>query len=222
MGPSGAAERSGLHAVSGTLIAPPGRLSGRLRRYRNPVQQNEILATLEAITVRSVESGRLPPEFVRPGIRALDLWTEGSSGAMLFWIDNRGDGPDEDQPALHHVIAKKIRGSWKAIGHAISTVEPWDDFQAARAPGLVRFGGGSASQRDREDRVTWHSARVIWATAGPEVAAIRLTDANGGRHERPPGRHGFVLLGITNDDPITYASCLDESGREISGEPILL
>jgi hypothetical protein len=140
---------------------------------------------------------------------------------MLFWIDNGHDGPDEGR-ALQHVIAKKIRGSWKAIGHATLTVEPWEDFQAARASGLVRFMGGSASQRDREDRATWHSARVIWATAGPEVAAIRLTDAQGSKHERLPGRHGFVLLGITNDDPITYASGLDGSGREIPGEPILL
>lgn len=214
-------ERSASNALPALLRILPGR-KNRPRRYRNPVRENELPATLEAITVRSVESGRLPPEFVRPGIRVLDLWTEGSSGAMLFWIGIGTDGPDEDQPALQHVIAKKIHGSWKAIGHAISTVEPWDDFQAARAPGLVRFGGGSASQRDREDRVTWHSARVIWATAGPEVAAIRLTDATGGKHERPPGRHGFVLLGITNDDPITYASGLDASGHEISGEPILL
>jgi hypothetical protein len=40
--------------------------------------------------------------------------------------------------------------------------------------------------------------------------------------ERPPGRHGFTLLGITPEDPITYANAINEAGEQLTGEPLLL
>lgn len=91
------------------------------------------------------------------------------------------------------------------------TTEPWDDLLASAPSCLSRFGGSTAG-----------SVRVTWATASPEVAAIRLCDRDGGTRDRRPGRHGFVLLGITPEDPITYAYAIGHSGDQLPGEPILL
>lgn len=63
--------------------------------------------------------------------------------------------------------------------------------------------------------------RVTIGIASPDVAAIRLRDKNT-VSERPPGADGFFLLGITYQDPITYASGLNSEGEEIPGEPLLL
>jgi hypothetical protein len=63
--------------------------------------------------------------------------------------------------------------------------------------------------------------RVTIGIASPDVAAICLRDTNAAR-ERPPGVDGFFLLGITYQDPITYASALNSEGKEIPGDPLLL
>jgi hypothetical protein len=94
---------------------------------------------------------------------------------------------------------------------ASATTEPWDELLAGFPPGLDRHGGGSQG-----------AVRVIWATAAPEVALIRLHDRDGAVRERPPGRHGFTLLGITSEDPITYAYAINDAGEQLPGEPLLL
>ena len=46
-----------------------------------------LLEALNRVAVESVAAGRLPAEAVLPGVRALDLWSEGPNGAMLLWVD---------------------------------------------------------------------------------------------------------------------------------------
>jgi hypothetical protein len=183
---------------------------------------DELRRALCAVALESVAEGRLSEDTVLPGVRALDLWLEEPNGAMLFWIDRDAIETPLKEPELQHVIVTRVAGPWQVIGTAILTVEPWEEFRANVPPGLTRFMGGSAGFRDREDLVSWHSVRLTWATASPEVAAVRLSDREGNIRDRRPGRHGFVLLGITPEDPITYASGLGHAGNEIPGEPILL
>jgi hypothetical protein len=40
--------------------------------------------------------------------------------------------------------------------------------------------------------------------------------------ERPRGIDDVFLLGITHQDPITYASALNSEGKEIPGDSLLL
>src|SRR5258708_6025851 len=131
---------------------------------------SELTEALTEIALASVTEGRLPAERVLPGVRALDLWSEGPFGAMLFWVDRDAAGVARPEPELREVAVTRIGGPWRSIGSGTSTVEPWEDFQAAIPPGLASFGGSSAAFRDVEDLVSWHSVRITWATAGSEVA----------------------------------------------------
>jgi hypothetical protein len=188
-----------------------------------PMEFNRDLAeALNRIALDSVADGRLPAGALIPGVRVLDLWSEGPNGAMLFWVSGETARNAVGKPELHDVIVTQFDGTWRPLGSASSTADPWDDLLAAVSPGLTRFGGSSAGTRDRHDERAWRSVRLTWATAGPEVAAIRLRDRDGGTRDRTPGRHGFVLLGITPEDPITYAYAIDHAGERLPGEPILL
>jgi hypothetical protein len=40
--------------------------------------------------------------------------------------------------------------------------------------------------------------------------------------ERPPGRHGLVLLGVTSEDPLTVAWAVDRDGQQLPTEPLTL
>jgi len=63
--------------------------------------------------------------------------------------------------------------------------------------------------------------RVTTGIASHDVAAIRLRNEHHAR-ERPLGADGFFLLGITYQDPITYAYALNREGQQLPGEPLLL
>ncbi len=43
-----------------------------------------------------------------------------------------------------------------------------------------------------------------------------------GARERSLGADGFFLLGITHQDPITYACPINSEGEQFPGEPLLL
>jgi hypothetical protein len=64
-----------------------------------------LLEALNRVAVESVAAGRLPAEAVLPGVRALDLWSEGPNGAMLLWVEQGAHGLGE--PELHDVIATR-------------------------------------------------------------------------------------------------------------------
>ena len=63
--------------------------------------------------------------------------------------------------------------------------------------------------------------RVTHGIASHEGAAYRLGDHIGAR-ERSLGTDGFFILGITHQDPITYAYALNSEGEQFPGEPLLL
>jgi hypothetical protein len=133
---------------------------------------------------------------------------------MLLWVDRGAHGLGE--PELHDVIVTRVDGTWRLMGGASSTMEPWDELLASFPPGLHRVGGGSASQRPLPP------VFVTSAIATPEVALIRLRDADGEVRERLPGRHGFVVLGVTSEDPLTSVYAVNQAGDEFPGEPLVL
>jgi hypothetical protein len=139
-------------------------------------------------------------------VRTLDLWSNERYGAVLFLVDR------DHHCALHHVDAERSPGApWTTTGGGgFSSTHRPQRLLRGRPPGLHRLGGGT---RD--------PVRLTIGIVTPEVAAIRLRDDHGTR-ERLPGRDGFFLLGITFQDPITYAAAVDRSGNELPGEPLLL
>jgi hypothetical protein len=51
---------------------------------------------------------------------------------------------------------------------------------------------------------------------------IRLRDDSGRVRERPPGRHGLVLLGFTSEDPLTCAWAVDAADEQLATESLML
>jgi hypothetical protein len=185
-------------------------------------QHRELWHELVGVSLDSVAGGRLPPEAVLPGVRALDLWSDGVFGSMLFWVDGEAAQNDRGEPELGATAVTCADGPWRAMGAATATEKPWGDFLAGVSPGLTRCGASTSGSRDRRDRTTWHKVCLTWATAGSDVAVVRLRDHKGNVRDRRPGRHGFVLLGVTPEDPLTIASGIGHDGEQLPGEPITL
>jgi hypothetical protein len=183
---------------------------------------HELWNELVGIALDSVAEGRLPPEAVLPGVRALDVWSDEVAGSMLFWVEAEAAQNAAGQPELGDVAVTRDGGRWQAAGSASSTEKPWEDFLAGVAPGLIRCGGSAFGRRGRQDRETWHKVCVTWATAGSDVAQVRLRDEQGTVRDRRPGRHGFVLLGVTSEDPLTVAYGIGQDGEQLPAEPITL
>ncbi len=182
----------------------------------------ELWNELLGIALDSVAEDRLPPEAVLPGVRALDLWSDGVFGSMLFWVDAEAARNARGQPELGDIIVTRADGPWRAMGSAIATEKPWGDFLASVASGLTRCGGSMSGSRDRRDMTTWHKVCLTWATAGSDVAVVRVRDEEGNVRDRRPGRDGFVLLGVTPEDPLTFAFGIGHDGEPLPGDPITL
>ncbi len=114
----------------------------------------ELWNELLGIALDSVAEGRLPPEAVLPGVRALDLWSDGVFGSMLFWVDAEAAQNARGQPELGDIIVTRANGPWRVMGSAIATEKPWGDFLASVASGLTRCGGSMSGSRDRRDMTT--------------------------------------------------------------------
>jgi hypothetical protein len=185
-------------------------------------QNGEIWNELLGIALDSVAEGRLPPEAVLPGVRALDLWSDGVFGSMLFWVDAEAAQNGRGEPELGDITVTRADGPWRAMGSHIATEKPWGDFLASVASGLSHCGGGTFGSRDRRDRTTWHKVCLTWATAGSDVAVVRLRDEEGNVRDRGPGPDGFVLLGVTPEDPLTFAYGIGHDGEQLPGDPITL
>lgn len=171
----------------------------------------ESLEAINTIATESIAAGRFPVEDQVPGIRALDLWRDGANGGMIFWADGEADLNGRREPVLCDVCVQRADGAWRAVGGASASSEPLDDLLAGLPPGLHRLGGSSAGR-----------VFLTWALATPEVAMIRLRDDSGRVRERPPGRHGLVLLGVTSEDPLTHAYAVDRAGEQFPTEPLTL
>lgn len=156
----------------------------------------------------------MPTAGLPAGVKALDLWSKGQYGSVLFWLDRNRDLSIVSHgrtPLYHHDAEHYPDGGWRSTGGGShSTYEP-GQILANKAPGIHKLGGGT---RD--------PVRVTIGIATHDVAAIRLRD-KAGAHERPPGADGFFLLGITHQDPITYVYAIDSGGKKkLPSEPILL
>lgn len=173
--------------------------------YRLHRQIDDI--ALQALAGQTLPTGDLPR-----GINALDLWSDGHYGAMLFWIDGDLNLWDSFGHAmLHQVDADRLAdGSWVVQGGGGACVEERNELLAGRSTGIYRLGGSS---RDL--------LRVTRGIATPDVSTIRLRNERGVQ-ERTPGAKGFFLLGTTHQDPITYAYAVIADGREITDQAILL
>ena len=170
----------------------------------------ELRAAIGRWALESLEAGALL-DGGSPGVRPLDLWSNGRYGSVLFWVDRELDISDYGHALLVHHNAKRLEdGTWRSTGSGGMGSDERERILAGLSSGLHRLGGGSQDPM-----------RVTIGIASADVAAIRLRDKHAER-ERPPGLDGFFLLGITHQDPITYASALNSEGKEIPGDPLLL
>src|SRR5947209_19985905 len=88
----------------------------------------ELWNELLGIALDSVAEGRLPPEAVLPGVRALDLWSNGVFGSMLFWVAAEAAQNARGQPELGDITVTRADGPWRAMRSHIATATPWGDF----------------------------------------------------------------------------------------------
>src|SRR5579864_5316508 len=117
---------------------------------------SELWDELVGIALDSVAEGSLPAEAVLPGVRALDLWSNGVFASMLFWVEDEAAEGARGQPELGAITVMRADGPWHALGSAIATEKPWGEFLANVPSGLARCGGGASGTRDRRD-MTWHT-----------------------------------------------------------------
>src|ERR1700685_4110783 len=104
----------------------------------------ELWNELLGIALHSITEGRLPLEAVPPGVRALDLWSDGVFGSMLFWVDAEAAQNSRGQPELGDITVTRADGPWRAMGSATATETPWGDFLASVTSGLTRCGGSTS------------------------------------------------------------------------------
>jgi hypothetical protein len=185
-------------------------------------RNRDLWKELSRIALDSVAEGRLPAEAVLPGVRALDLWSDGLFGSVLFWVDADATQNVRGESELCGMTVTRADGPWHPLGAGITTEKPWGDFLASVSPGLTRCGGSTSGSRDQRDMTTWHKVCLTWATAGPDVAVVRLRDQEGNVRDRRVGRHGFVLLGVTPEDPLTSAYGIGPDGEQLPGDPVTL
>lgn len=169
----------------------------------------ELMRELDLAAAAALDSGA-GSRSLRGGVRLLDAWRDGSHGAVLFWLDGARGLWDADHPVLHHVDCELHDGAWRCRGSGAAWAQSAGEILARTGPGLHRLGGGS------QDPV-----RVTCAIASPEVTTIELRSARG-VSERRPGVDGFCILGITHQEPITYAHAFSSTGDALPGEPLLL
>lgn len=174
-----------------------------------------LTAAINRLAAESFVVGRLPAEDAMPGVQALDLWHHAPNAAMLFLVEQEADLMGSGDAVYYDVYLERTGEAWQPYtGAKLSTEaidEPLGKPSDALEPGLHRFFGSSRGR-----------VRLTWAVATPEVLRIRLIDRNGVVRERTPGRLGFVLFGITPDDPITYAYAIDQAGAQLPSDPLLL
>ncbi|HLY47917.1 MAG TPA: hypothetical protein VKR21_01865 [Solirubrobacteraceae bacterium] len=171
----------------------------------------ELIEAIDALAIDSIGVARVPDESQIPGVRALDLWRNGPNGAMLFWVDAEPDLNGRGEPVLCDVHLRSTDGTWRVVGGGSASSGPLEELATDLPPGLHRLNGSAAD-----------GVFLTWAVATPEVAIIRLRDDAGSVRERPPGRDGLVLLGITSEDPLTQASAVDPAGQPLPTEPLTL
>lgn len=189
----------------------PDQIEGGQVSRDNWAVDRELIEAINTIAADSVTAARLPVEDHVAGVRALDIWRDVRNGAVLFWADAEADLNGRREPVLFDVCLRCTEGAWQAVGSASASSGPLDELVAGLSPGLHRLNGSSAD-----------GVFLTWALATREVTMVRLRDDSGSVRERPPGRYGLVLLGVTSEDPLTHAYAVDQAGEPLPTEPLAL
>lgn len=176
----------------------------------------ELIGAIDRTAVESLAAKRLPADDPQMRFKALDLWSDGTNGAVLFWVDGEANLFGDGEPVLHEVYARQTAGEWGPPSWGSVTSEPLDKLLARSTPGLHHLGRSSI---DLQSPVPVFLTKAI---ATPEVAFVRLCNADGQVRERPPGRYGFVLLGVTSEDPLTTVYAINQAGEQLPGDPLTL
>ncbi len=162
--------------------------------------------TRETLTAGAITAGRGPDE-----VRILDLWSDQRYGAVLFWVDASLDLYGNGEAVLDARHARRSgHDAWTPLGAGGMSTQTAERILDGRPPGLHRLGGGSSDP-----------LRITIGIATSDVTVIRLKSAEGST-DRQPGTDGFFIIGITFEDPITYAYGVDHAGQSIPGERLLL
>ena len=167
---------------------------------------------LDRAALAGVESATIDVAAGRPsGARVLDRWRSGEHAAALFWVDAEFDpwGFGHGDATLH-LSEQQFDGKWRGAGGGGFGTFTAAECIAKDGVGPHRLGGSSGGP-----------ARLTVAVATPEVSSIELC-SDRRSSSRPPGAEGFCLLGITDNNPITYARALDANGQPLGGESVLL
>lgn len=196
----------------------PGRISGSPRQTCSlgfmgsiGAENREFRNNIDKVALRALAIGALPASGLPAGVRALDVWSNDRYGAVLFWVDRELDLWGFGHAVLYHVDVDRLAdGGWWVSGRSGSGSYKPAVVLASKPSGIHRLG---SSRRD--------SVRLTIGIATPDVRTIRLRSKFGAR-ERPPGVQGFFLLGITHQDPITYAYAVTAEGHEIADQALLL
>lgn len=176
----------------------------------NQMANHELESAIGRIALGCLGAGGLRASGLPTGVRGLDLWTDGRYGSVLFWVDRELDISGFGHTMLLNHNAKLQDGEWHSTGSGGMASDEPEQILCDLGPGLHKLGSG-----------TQDPMRVTIGIATPDVSAIRIRNENGTR-ARPLGADGFFLLGITFQDPITYAHGIDDTGKECPGEPLLL
>jgi hypothetical protein len=92
--------------------------------------------------------------------------------------------------ALPQGCGPSTAGSTNAMAAGGSDAGTAEAIAVQKGPGLHRL-----------DETSLAPVRLVQAFASPEVYAMELRNARGGVSRRP-GRDGFCVMGITDDDPM--------------------
>ena len=88
------------------------------------------MKAIEGVVVEAIAAESRPAVDQVPGVRALDLWTDGRNGAVLFWVAGEADLDGSGEPVLYEVYAERVDGGWRPTTWASATSEPMDELLA--------------------------------------------------------------------------------------------
>jgi hypothetical protein len=67
----------------------------------------ELIEAINKIATDAIAAERIPNNDELSGVRALDLWRDGSNAAMLFWVDAEPDLNGRLEPVVCDVLAHR-------------------------------------------------------------------------------------------------------------------
>ena len=169
----------------------------------------KLMRAIDQLAADAVTDGTMPAGNAIEGVRAVSFSDHGRLAAMLFVVNGEADLAGTSETVLYDVFLQLNGDEWAAQSGGVLGTDGILEEIATRAPGLHEI-----------TRTSIGPVRHIWAVATPQTSSIRFFPQND--PDREPGYDGYVILATTPEDPITYASAVDASGRQLPAAPILL